>query len=82
MASSFGLIDAKIFGQQFPCKGDSVCFEIIPETEISEHFKERMVARCVADIVQIIVFAARAHTFLRARGTGVVAGLYTRETGF
>jgi hypothetical protein len=60
----FGFIDAKIFGQQIPREWDGFGFEVIPKTEITEHFKERMVARSITDIVQIVVLATCAHAFL------------------
>ena len=58
-------VDAEITGQQFPAKGDRIGFEIIAKAEIAQHFEKRMVACRVADIVQIIVLAARPHAFLR-----------------
>ena len=53
--------NVEIFGQQLPCEGDRLFFEIIAKGKIPQHFKERMVARCIAHIVQIIVLATCAH---------------------
>ena len=57
-------IKAPFLGQQCPRMGNRLLFEIIAEREVPEHFKECVVARRVADIVQIIMLAARTHTFL------------------
>ena len=46
-------------------------FEILAKTEITQHFKKRMVPRGVADIFQIFVLATRTNTTLRGRGTGI-----------
>ena len=57
-------IKAPFLGQQCPRMGNRLLFEIIAEREVAEHFKECVVARRVADIVQIIMLAARTHAFL------------------
>ena len=77
--AQFILVDAKIAGQQFPAKGDSLCLEIIAETEVSQHFEKRVVARGIADIIQIVVFAASTHTFLRRGGADIIALLQPCE---
>ena len=66
-------VDPEIAGQQFPGKGDRVGFEIITETEITQHFEKRVVARGIADIVQIIMLATGAHAFLAGGGAAVIA---------
>ncbi len=48
-------VDPEFFGDQLPGKGNRVGFEIVAKAEIPQHFKEGMVARGIADIVQIIV---------------------------
>ena len=53
--------------EQVPRKLDRAILEIVAEGEIPEHFEERMVARCITDIVEVVVLAARANAFLRAR---------------
>src|SRR3546814_11040147 len=58
---------------------DRLFLEIIAEREIPQHFKECMVPRGEADIIEVIVFAARAHTFLRRRRGAVGARLQPRE---
>jgi hypothetical protein len=73
------LVDAEILGQQLPREGDRVGFEVIPEGEISQHLEERVMARGVAHVVQIVVLAARAHAFLRRGRAHVVAMLDAGE---
>ena len=44
-------------------------FKIIAETEIAEHLKKGVMARGVADIVQIVMLAAGAHATLACHRT-------------
>ena len=44
---------------------DRALLEIIAEGEIAEHLEEGVVARGVADIVEVVMLAAGAHAFLR-----------------
>ena len=62
--------NAPDFGNQLPGVGDGALLEVIAEAEIAEHFKKRMVARGIADIVEIVMLAASTDAFLRGRGTG------------
>ena len=55
--------------QKLPCKANGVLFEIVAEAEISQHLKERVMARGIAHIFQIIVLTPRPHTALRAGST-------------
>ena len=57
--------DAEFLGHQPPRKLDRALLEIIAEREIAEHFEKGVVARCIADIVEVVMLAARAHAFLR-----------------
>jgi hypothetical protein len=66
---------AEILGQQLPGEGDGLILEIVAEAEIPQHFKEGMVPRGIADIVEIVVLAARPHAFLRGGGALVIARL-------
>ena len=53
--------------------------EIVAKREIPQHLKEGMMARGIADIVEIIMLAAGANTFLaRCRG-GIRALLRSGE---
>ena len=75
----FGFVQAEIAGQQFPRIGDRVFLEIVAEAEIAQHFEERMVARGVADIVQVVVLATGADAFLRGGGADIGPSLLPGE---
>ena len=45
---------------------DRLILEIVAEREIPQHFEEGVVARGVADIVEVVVLAAGADAFLAA----------------
>ena len=66
-------------GQQRPRMRDRLFLEIIPERKIAEHFEEGVMPRGIADIVQIVVLAARAHALLRAGRGGIGARFQTGE---
>ena len=55
-----------LLGQQVPGKLDRAVLEIIAEREIAEHLEEGVVARGIADIVEVVVLAAGADAFLAA----------------
>ena len=57
--------NAPDLGQQGPGMGDRLFLEIVAEREIAQHFKEGMVPRGIADIVEIVVLAPCPHAFLR-----------------
>ena len=59
---------AEFLGDEIPGKLDGAVLEVIAEREIAQHLEKRMVARGVADIVEVVVLAAGAHAFLRRRG--------------
>ena len=46
--------------------GNRLFLEIIAKRKIAEHFKKRMMPRCITDIIQVIMFAARTDAFLTA----------------
>ena len=54
-------------------KGIASALEIIAEAEIPQHLEERVMPRGVAHVVEVIVLAACAHTFLAGRGARVIA---------
>ena len=60
-------------GDQVPGKFNRIGLEIVAEGEIAEHFEERVVARGVADVIEIVVLAASAYAFLRGCSAGVGA---------
>ncbi len=51
----------------FQAKLDRDVLEIVAEREVAEHLEEGVVARGIADIVEIVVLAAGAHALLRRR---------------
>ena len=67
------LLQAEFARDQCPGELDGKRFEIIAERKIPQHFKKSVVACRIADIVQIIVLAARAHAFLGGRGARIGA---------
>ena len=73
------LVQAEIAGQQLPRKCDGLILEIIAETEIPKHFKERVMTGGITDIVQVVVLAPGTDTFLRRCRTVVVAGFNAGE---
>ncbi len=75
-------VDIKILGDQFPCKGNGLFFKVITKREIPKHFEKRVMARRVADIIKVIMLAARAHTFLRRGGAWRVTMLKPCEDVF
>ena len=55
-----------------------VAFEIVAKREIAHHFKKGMVAGGVADVFQVVVFAACAYAFLRG-GSAIVGAFIEAE---
>ena len=64
---------------EIPGEGDRVVLEIVAEGEIPQHLEEGVVARGIADIVEVVVLAAGAHAFLRRGRAGVGALLLAGE---
>ena len=62
---------AVVLGQQVPGQLDRAFLEIVAEREVAQHLEEGVVARGVADILEVVVLAAGAHAFLRGRGARV-----------
>ena len=52
---------------------DRLALEIISEGEIPQHLEEGVVARGVADVLEIVVLAPGAHAALSGSGAQVVA---------
>ena len=53
--------------------------EVVAEGEVAEHLEEGVVARGVADVVEVVVLAAGAHALLRGRRRVVGARLLAGE---
>ena len=65
---------AEFLGDQIPGELDGAILEIVAEREVAEHLEEGVMARGVADIVEVVVLAAGAHAFLR-RGRAHIGAL-------
>jgi len=66
------LRQTEFLGDQVPGELDRQRLEIVAEREIAEHLEKGVMARGVADVVEVVVLAAGAHAFLR--GDGAVVG--------
>ena len=73
------LVEAKIFGDQAPGQLNGARLKIVAEGKIAEHLKKCVVARRVADVIKVIVLAARAYNFLRRGGARIGALFETRK---
>src|SRR5262245_2210713 len=51
-------------GQELPRVADRIALEVVPEAEVAEHLEERVVARGVAHVLEVVMLAARAHAAL------------------
>ena len=58
---------------------DGLALEVVAEREVAEHLEEGVVARGLADLVEVVVLAARADALLRRGGARVVALLRAEE---
>ena len=58
---------------------DRLALEVVAEGEVAEHLEEGVVARGVADVLEVVVLAARAHAALRAGRAHVGALLLAEE---
>ena len=59
---------AVLLGDQVPGELDRLLLEIVAEREVAQHLEEGVMARGVADILEVVVLAAGAHALLRRRG--------------
>ena len=64
------LRQAEFLGDQVPGEFDRERLEIVAEREIAEHLEEGVMARGIADVVEVVVLAAGAHAFLRGGRRG------------
>src|SRR6185312_10566072 len=58
--------------QEFPGEADRVTLEVVTEGEIAEHLEERVMARGVAHVLEVVVLAPGAHTALAGYGPHVI----------
>ncbi len=74
-------IDAEPLLARHPFPGvlDRFLLEVVAEREVAQHLEEGVVPGGVANLLEVIVFAAGAHAFLARHGASVVAALQTLE---
>src|SRR5206468_1303743 len=72
-------IKLKFIYQQVPGKLDRIRLEIVAKGKVPEHLKKRLMPRCLADFVEIVVLAAGAQTFLRRCGAHIFAFFQAEE---
>ena len=70
---------AVVLRDQPPGELDGALLEVVAEREVAQHLEEGVVARGVADVIEVVVLAARPHAFLGGRGAPVGPGLGTGE---
>ncbi len=63
--------EAVVAGEEIPGEFDRILLEIVAEGEVAEHLEERVVARGIADVVEVVVLAPGANAFLRGDGARV-----------
>ena len=66
-------------GQQLPGPGDGVLLEVVAERPVAQHLEEGVVARGVADLVEVVVLAAGAQAALHIGRAHVAALLGAQE---
>jgi hypothetical protein len=64
-------VEAPALGHQFPAPRDRALFEVVAEAEVAHHLEEHEMTFRAAHVVEVVVLAAGADTFLRAHGTAV-----------
>jgi hypothetical protein len=64
---------------ELPGVGDSVTLEVVAEGEVAQHLEERVMPAGVSDLLEIVVLAPRAYTFLAGGRTDVVAGFLAEK---
>ncbi|MCG3773689.1 MAG: hypothetical protein JW395_0502 [Nitrospira sp.] len=66
-------------GQKLPTELNGVFLKVVTEGEVPQHFKERMVASGVADILQVVVLAPCTETLLHGDRPFVTARFLAEE---
>ena len=76
-------IDPVFFCDQVPREFNGALFKVVAERKVAKHFKKRVMARRIADVVEVVVLAASAHALLRRGsrriGTRLLAGEHIFE---
>ncbi len=61
------LVETEILGDQVPGELNRPILKVIAERKIAEHLEERVVARGVADVIEVVMLAPCPHAFLAGR---------------
>jgi hypothetical protein len=72
-------IDLQSAGHEIPGEADRVFLEVIAEGEVAQHLEEGVMAGGVADVFEVVVFAAGAYAALAGGGAYVVALFLAEE---
>src|SRR6185369_2047759 len=68
---------------ELPRELDRIALEVIAKREVPEHLEERAVPCRMTNLLEIVVFAAGAHAFLRGRSsTPALVRLFHAEEDF
>jgi hypothetical protein len=69
-------------GQELPREADRLALEVVAEAEVAEHLEERVMARGIPDVLEIVVLATGAHTTLGRRRAHVRTLLLAQKNVF
>jgi len=69
---------AEFLREQFPGPGNGLLLEVVAKRPVAQHLEEGVVARGVADLIEVVVLAAGAQAALHISGARV-AGLLAAE---
>ena len=62
-------VEVQLVNQVFPCPRDGFLLEVVAERPVAEHLEHRVVVGVVSNLLQVVVLAAHAQTFLAVGGT-------------
>jgi hypothetical protein len=74
------LRQAVVDREELPRELDRVALEVVAEAEVAQHLEERVVARGIAHVLEVVVLAAGAHAALRGDRAVVRTLLRPRNT--
>ncbi len=69
----------QVLCKEGPCKLNGIALEIISETEITQHFKERVMTRRVTHVFEVVVLTPSSYTPLTRCGPVVIAGFESQK---
>ena len=70
------------FGQQLPGPLQRLAFEVVAKAPVAQHLEKSVVTRGVADVFQVVVFAAGTQASLHRRSTHIGTFVSTKEHVF